>query len=295
MNNIFEAKDFSSVSRLLDVKYKKNIKVSVGIPTLNEERTIINIVRILKKNLIEKYPLVDELAVFDCGSVDKTVKILQKEGILVYSVKDILPKRGAFQGKGEALWKSLYCLTGDIIAWIDADIENFASHFVTGLIGPLICYEGLNYVKGFFKRRDICRKRCMEREGGRVTELIAKPMIKILFPQLASIYEPLAGEYAGRRIVLERVPFHCGWGVETNLLIDISRAFGIETIAQTNLYYKMHRHRSLSELSSMSEQLLQLFLNRKGFTDTKLPERPAMASLPEYRKKFKRNKINQVI
>lgn len=288
MKNTFEARDFSDISKLIDLKLKKNLKLSVGIPTLNEERTIVNIIRIISRDLMKKYPLVDELAIFDCGSKDRTARYASKQGIKVYNVNNIFPGEGHYQGKGEALWKSLFCLTGDIITWIDADIENFNSYFVLGLVGPLIHYDKFNYVKGFFKRIDrVCDKRIIK-EGGRVTELVAKPMIRTLFPKLIRILEPLSGEHAGRRGILEKLSFHKGYGIEINLLIDIAKDFGIETIAQTNLYYKMHRHHSLSQLSEMSSELMEVFFNRAGFVAKDLPERPPMINVAAYLNKFKK-------
>lgn len=288
MKSVFKAKDFSDILRLIEIKRKKKLKISLGIPTLNEEKTILSIIRIIKKDLIDKYSLIDELAVFDCGSTDRTVKYARAENVKVYNVKDVLPRRGGYyQGKGEALWKSLFCLTGDIIVWIDADIENFDNSFVLGLIGPLVYHDRFNYVKGFFKRIDKIDGKKKITEGGRVSELVAKPLIKILFPQLARIIEPLSGEHAGRRRVLERVRFHRGYGVEASLLLDIEEIFGIDCIAQTDLYYKMHRHRKLSELASVSCKIMQVFLAHAGLLKTALLERAPMVNIPEYTKKFR--------
>jgi glucosyl-3-phosphoglycerate synthase len=293
MKSVFKADDFSDISKLVDIKSRKRLKISLGIPTLNEEKTITKIIRIIKKDLIVKYPLIDELAVFDCGSNDKTVKFALAENAKVYNVKDAPPQKGGYyQGKGEALWKSLFCLNGDIIAWIDADIENFNSSFVSGLIGPLIYYDRFGYVKGFFKRIDRISGKRMVSEGGRISELVAKPLIKLLFPRLRRIVEPLSGEHAGRRKVLERLRFHRGYGVEASLLFDIEKIFGAGCIAQTDLYYKMHRHRKLSELSDVSYKLMQIFLARSGFLKKVPFERAPIVNIPEYIKKFKRTNEN---
>jgi glucosyl-3-phosphoglycerate synthase len=289
MKSVFKADDFSDISKLAGIKSRKRLKVSLGIPTLNEEKTITKILRIIKKDLIDKYHLIDELAIFDCGSSDKTVKFAQAENIKVYNVKDALPRKGGYyQGKGEALWKSLFCLNGDIIAWIDADIENFNNSFVLGLIGPLIHYDRFGYVKGFFKRIDKVNGKRIVSEGGRISELVAKPLIKLLFPQLKGIIEPLSGEHAGRRKVLERVRFHRGYGVEASLLLDIEKIFGAGCIAQTDLYYKKHRHRKLSELSDVASKIMQIFLARSNFLEKVPFERTPIVNVPEYIKKFKK-------
>lgn len=291
MKSVFKADDFSDIPKLVDIKFRKRLKVSLGIPTLNEEKTITKILRIIKKDLIDKYPLIDELAIFDCGSSDKTVKFARAENIKVYNVKDALPHKGGYyQGKGEALWKSLFCLNGDIIAWIDADIVNFNNSFVLGLVGPLIHYDRFGYVKGFFKRIDKVSGKRVVSEGGRISELVAKPLIKMLFPRLRGIIEPLSGEHAGRRKVLEKVRFHRGYGVEASLLLDIEKMFGVGCIAQTDLYYKMHRHRKLSELSDVSYKIMQIFLARSGFLKKVTFERAPIVNIPEYIKKFKENK-----
>ncbi len=287
MKSVFKANDFSDIPKLINIKAKKKLKISLGIPTLNEERTIVNIIRVTKKDLIEKYPLIDELAIFDCGSTDRTVKYVHAENVKVYNVKDVLPKRGGYyQGKGEALWKSLFCLTGDIIAWIDADIENFSNSFVLGLVGPLICYDRFSYVKGFFKRIDKIGGRGKVTEGGRISELVAKPLVKILFPQLARIIEPLSGEHAGRRRILEKVRFHRGYGVEASLLLDIEEMFGLDCIVQTDMYSKMHRHRKLSELVNSSSEIMRVFLTHAGIIKTASLERAPIINIPEYRNKF---------
>jgi glucosyl-3-phosphoglycerate synthase len=287
MKSVFKAEDFSDIPRLIKIKRKKKLRISLGIPTLNEEKTIINIIRIIKKDLIEKYPLIDELAIFDCGSVDRTVRCVRAENVKVYNVKDALPRRGGYyQGKGEALWKSLFCLTGDIIAWVDADIENFNNSFVLGLVGPLIYYDRFSYVKGFFKRLEKIGGKKKVTEGGRVSELVAKPLVKILFPQLARIIEPLSGEHAGRRRILEKVRFHRGYGVEVSLLLDIEEMFGLDCIVQTDMYSKMHRHRKLSELVSSSSEIMRVFLAHAGVLKRASLERTPIINIPEYRKKF---------
>ncbi len=287
MKSVFKANEFSDISRLTKIKLKKKLKISLGIPTLNEEKTIVGIIRIIKKDLVDKYPLIDELAIFDCGSTDRTVKYARAENVKVYNVKEVLPRRGGhYQGKGEALWKSLFCLTGDIIAWIDADIENFNNSFVLGLIGPLIYYDKFNYVKGFFKRIDRVGINKKVTEGGRISELVAKPLIKILFPQLAHIREPLSGEHAGRRRILEKVRFHRGYGVEVSLLLDIEKIFGLDCIAQTDMYFKMHRHRKLLELAASASEIMQVFLTHAGLLKTSPLERIPIINIPEYKKKF---------
>jgi glucosyl-3-phosphoglycerate synthase len=222
----------------------------------------------------------------------------------VLAVEDVLPELAAGSGKGNALWKSLYAAEGDLICWLDADVRNFGSHFVTQLLEPLLVDPGIAFVKGYYERP----LHGQPSGGGRVTELMARPLLCALFPQLARFVQPLAGEYAGRRDVLESVPFVEGWGVEIGLLIDIAERFGIDSIAQRDLGTREHRNRGLDELAPQAMAVLVTGLRRAGvpahemastlvrtgldgereLVPVEIRERPPMTTVPAYRAKFNR-------
>jgi glucosyl-3-phosphoglycerate synthase len=252
---------------------------------------------------VEAAPLVDEVVVVDDGSSDATADAACWEGARVLAVDDVLPETGIGTGKGNAMWKSLYACEGDLLCWVDADIRNFGPHFVTGLLGPLLTRPEVGLVKGFYRRP-------LHGEpsgGGRVTELVARPLISTLFPQLARFVQPLAGEYAGRRDVLDSVPFVQGWGVELALLVDVARRFGVGSIEQVDLGVREHRNRPLDELGPQAMAILVTALRKAGltperagieelvrFSDDHEPEvvaievreRPEMRTVPAYRAKF---------
>lgn len=256
----FRHSDFTATS-LLDAKRKQGIVVSVCIPALNEEGTVGTIVEAIRGALMDEVALVDELVVIDSASSDTTVDVATAAGAEVYQDREILPDLEPFAGKGEALWKSLFVLRGDVILWLDADITNFDPRFVYGPLGPLLTDPTISYVKSFYRRPlgDAGRSAL---EGGRVTELAARPMINMFWPHLAGLIQPLAGEYAGRRSVLEQVPFCTGYGVEIGLLIDIAERFGIDVMAQVDLEERTHRNRPIGELSRMAFAVLHAGLQR---------------------------------
>ncbi len=260
--NTFHRREFEDLSNLLELKRKQGVTISLGLPALNEEETIGGIIRIIKEKLCDEIPLLDELALIDSQSTDDTVKIAQDLGIPVYVHQEILPNHGSFRGKGEALWKSLFVLKGDIVAWVDTDIRNFYPGFVYGLLGPLLSEPEIQYVKGFYRRPIRVDGRLVSEGGGRVTELTIRPLFNLFYPELSGMIQPLAGEYAGRRAILERVPFFTGYGVETGLLIDIFNDFGLNSIAQVDLEERVHRNQSLPALSQMSFAIQQVVMQR---------------------------------
>jgi glucosyl-3-phosphoglycerate synthase len=260
--NTFHHSQYSDLKRLVKLKEDRGLTVSVALPTLNEEKTIAKEVVIIKTELMDRYPLVDELAIIDSGSTDKTREIAATYGADVYLASEYLPEEGVYYGKGENLWKSLYILKGDIIVWIDADIKNIHPKFIYGLLGPLLEFPRLGYVKGFYERPIDLGKGLKPSGGGRVTQLLVRPLFCHFFPELAGMIQPLSGEYAGRREILEQMPFFIGYGVETGLLIDISNRFGIECIAQVDMDKRVHRNQVLEKLSEMSFQILQTFFHR---------------------------------
>jgi len=260
--NTFHSAEFSDLERLLALKEERGVTISLGLPTLNEEKTAGKVIRTVKSALMDKVPLLDEIVLIDSNSEDRTREIAASLGIPVYIHQRILPQYGARRGKGEALWKSLYVLRGDIIVWIDTDIENPDPRFVYGLIGPLLLDNNVQYVKGFYRRPIWEDGRLRPGGGGRVTELTCRPLFNLLFPHLSGLIQPLSGEYAGRRSALEQVPFFCGYGVETGLLIDIFQQFGLPAIAQVDLLERVHRNQALQSLSKMSFAILQVILGR---------------------------------
>ena len=257
--NRFHYRQFSDIKKLIELKKKQKVTISLGIPTLNEEATIGNIVKIMKDILMDKYPLLDEIAIIDSGSKDKTRDVARAAGAKTFEAGKALKEERAFYGKGENLWKSLYLLKGDIIVWIDADIKNMSPRFVYGLVGPLLTNKSIGFVKAFYERPLKVEGVVKPAGGGRVTELTIRPLFNMFFPRLSGFIQPLSGEYAGRREVLEKVPFFTGYGVETGLLIDISRRFGLKKMAQVDLVKRVHRNQSLYSLSKMAYGILRVF------------------------------------
>lgn len=260
--NTFHRKEFDDPKKLLELKEKQGLTISLGLPALNEAETVGNIIRTVKAKLLDEFPLLNEIVLIDSGSTDDTARIAQDLGIPVFVHQEILPQYGSYRGKGEALWKSLYVLKGDIIVWIDTDIKNIHPGFVYGILGPLLREPEIQYVKGFYRRPIRVGEETYASGGGRVTELTARPFLNLFFPELSGILQPLAGEYGGRREALEGVPFFTGYGVETGLLIDLFNRFGLRAIAQVDLEERIHRNQSLSALSQMSFAIIQVFMQR---------------------------------
>ncbi|MGE5305832.1 MAG: glucosyl-3-phosphoglycerate synthase [Alphaproteobacteria bacterium] len=260
--NTFHGREFADLGKLVDLKRNQNLTISLGLPALNEAETVGNIIQIVKTTLFDEVPLLDEIVLIDSGSTDDTVTIAKDLGIPVVVHQEILPEQGAYRGKGEALWKSLHVLKGDLIAWVDTDIKNFYPGFVYGLLGPLLREPEIQYVKGFYRRPITIDGKMVSEGGGRVTELTVRPLFNLFYPDLSGMIQPLAGEYAGRRAVLERVPFFTGYGVETGLLIDLLHEFGLNAIAQVDLEERIHRNQSLASLSQMSFAIIQVVMQR---------------------------------
>jgi glucosyl-3-phosphoglycerate synthase len=310
--NTFHAHEFEDIAQLVALKEKQGLTISLGLPTLNEEETIGNVIQTMQKRFVRDFPLLDEIVVIDSNSTDRTVEIAQSLGMPVVKHPDVLTQYGAYVGKGEALWNSLYVLRGDLIAWIDTDIANIHPRFVYGILGPLIREPRLMYVKGFYQRPLRLGKKFEARGGGRVTELTARPLLNLFYPELSGFVQPLSGEYAGRRAALEQVPFFVGYGVETGLLIDLWSRFGLEALGQVDLEERVHRNQSLHALSKMAFEIVQVVMQRVGeargtelveqinrsmklihydneafeleVADIQIRERPPMITIPEYRK-----------
>lgn len=242
------------VERLL--ASKGSTTVSVCLPARDEAATVGGIVARLRAELVDR-GVVDELLVLDDHSTDGTARVAAAAGATVVHAAEVLPSHGAGHGKGEVLWKSLHVATGDVVVWCDADIEDFGPRFVTGVLGPLLCEPDVDLVKGHYRRPEL-----EGTGGGRVTELVARPLLSLLVPELAQLHQPLSGEYGGRREVLEQLPFVEGYGVDVGLLIDLSRRFGTGGLVQVDLDVRHHRNRRLDELGPQAMAVLQTVLRR---------------------------------
>ncbi len=260
--NTFHHGEFWDILKLVKEKEKKGLKISLCIPTLNEEKTIGKEVLILRSELMERYPLIDEFAIIDSGSEDKTLEVAGSYGADTYLASDILPEEGDKRGKGENLWKAIHQLKGDIICYVDADISNIHPRFVYGLVAPLIHRAEVQYVKAFYDRPLNYSSGLRSSGGGRVTEILIRPLFSLFYPELTNIIQPLSGEYAARREVLEIIPFPIGYGVETSHLLDLYLKYGLNAFAQTDLDRRVHRNQTTNALGKMSFGILQTFINR---------------------------------
>ena len=262
--NTFHYSAFSDLNQLVDVKQQKNVTISLCLPTLNEEKTIAKEIIIMKSELMARYPLIDELVVIDSGSTDNTAEIAKSFGADVHDANDILPRLEKFKGKGENLWKALYITRGDIIIYLDADIKNIHHRFAYGLIGPLLLHDHIKYAKAFYDRPiSIGKNKIRPTGGGRVTELVIRPLFSLFFPELTQIIQPLSGEYAGFREIFEKIPFPIGYGIETSMILDIYERWGLDVIAQVDLDRRIHRNQDTKALGRMSFAILKTFINRQ--------------------------------
>jgi glucosyl-3-phosphoglycerate synthase len=255
----FHHGQFADVSAL--VALKKSHRISVCIPTLNEAETIGPIVSTIRDSLV-KSGLVDEILVIDSDSTDATRELAGAAGATVHPSSAILPDQPSYQGKGENLWKALHAANGDIICYIDGDISSFHSGFITGLVGPLLADPDIDYVKAFYERPLAYGDESHSTGGGRVSEILVRPLISLFYADLGGILQPLAGEYAARRSTLESLPFPVGYGVEIAHLIDLARDGKLHRIAQTDLVKRIHRNRDDDELGSMAFAILRVVLRR---------------------------------
>jgi len=314
--NTYHSDEFTDLDHLLALKQRQNLTISLALPALNEEETVGNVINTVKAALLDQVPLLDELVLMDSDSTDRTRAIAEALGVPVYVHQQVLPRYGARQGKGEALWKSLFVTRGDLLVWIDTDIVNIHPRFVYGLLGPLLVNPRIQFVKGFYRRPLRVGDKIQAGGGGRVTELTARPLVNLFYPQLSGVIQPLSGEYGGRRSALEQLPFFSGYGVETGLLIEILEHFGLSAIAQVDLRERVHHNQSLESLSKMSFAIIQAVIRKlehrygQGLLEEvnktmKLiryepgrffleveeiaeRERPPMIELPEYQERFSR-------
>jgi glucosyl-3-phosphoglycerate synthase len=255
----FERRTWQNPAWTLDelLAAKDGRTVSVVLPALDEEETVAGVVASVRPLLGS---IVDELVVVDSGSADATVELAERAGARVVHREDVLPELEPLPGKGEVLWRSLAATSGDLIVFLDSDLVEPDPAFVPTLLGPLLCETGVKLVKGFYRRP----LRLESTGGGRVTELLARPVLAALRPSLSGLIQPLGGEYAATREFLESVPFAAGYGVEIGLLLDADKLHGLDALAQVNLGVRKHRNRSLLQLGVMSRQILGTALGRCG-------------------------------
>lgn len=259
-------------------KSRQTPRISVCLPARNEAETIAPIV-----SSALRLDIVEEVVVVDDGSTDHTAAIATAAGARVVSEATILPEAGPGSGKGNVLWKSLFACEGDIICWVDADLRNFGPEFVAKLCEPLLHNDDVLFVKAFYTRSF----EGAPTGGGRVTELVARPMLQLLFPKVADIAQPLGGEYAARRSALEVLPFVEGWGVELGLLVDVVERYGRDAVAQVDLGTREHRNKPLEELAPQARAVMATALKRAELLDpVEVRERPPMVTLPQYRARF---------
>ncbi|SDN93915.1 glucosyl-3-phosphoglycerate synthase [Actinacidiphila guanduensis] len=279
--------------------------VSVVLPALDEEATVGDIVAAIRRELMgPDAPLVDELVVVDSGSTDRTARVAELAGARVVRRDDVLPRLPALPGKGEVLWRSLFVTSGEIVCFVDADLREFDPVFVSGVVGPLLTEPDVRLVKAMYDRPLEAGDAVHPAGGGRVTELVARPLLNLHWPQLAGFVQPLGGEYAARRSLLERLPFPTGYGVELAMLIDALDAVGLSALGQVDVGVRHHRHQpdqALGRMAAAIYRTAQLRLSRAhlvrphltqfaraaaGFAPTTYPvdtaERPPAVTIPEY-------------
>jgi glucosyl-3-phosphoglycerate synthase len=260
-----------TLAELLAVKGSQ--AVSLVVPARNEAATVGDVVTRVREALVDTVALLDEIVVIDSDSTDDTYDVATDAGAVVHRSAEIRPDLGTLPGKGEAMWKSLFVTTGDVIVFMDADLLDWDTHFVPGLLGPLLTRPDIELVKGFYERPMLAADTAVPFEGGRVTELVARPLISLLFPELAGLYQPLAGEWAVRRSLFEQLHVPHGYAVELAALVDTQRSRGADAIAQVDLGTRAHRHQSLRDLTGMATQILAAALARAG-TGPEVDERP---------------------
>jgi glucosyl-3-phosphoglycerate synthase len=313
--NTFHYSEFQDIQRLVRIKEQRGLTISLCLPTLNEEKTIGKEILIMRSELMQRAHLIDEIVVVDSGSSDRTLEIARSYGAKTHEAINIFPDLDSYMGKGENLWKALYITKGDIIVYLDADIKNIHHRFAYGLIGPLLMNRQIKFTKAFYDRPIRSGNTPMRPTGGgRVTELVIRPLFSLFFPELTQIIQPLSGEYAGFRDLFQQISFPIGYGVETSMILDIYDKWGLDVMAQVDLKKRVHRNQSTRALGRMAFVILKTFWNRleqldmvdikrdlydemiqyKMIKDSYQPdiykiqgqERPPIIEIPAYRERF---------
>ncbi len=251
-----------TLEELLAHKQRTGTRVSLVLPARDEADTVGAIVSRVRAELVDAVPLVDEVVVIDSDSTDGTARAARDAGAVVHEAATVRPDLGGRPGKGEAMWKALFVTEGDVLVFMDADLTEWGTHFVAGLLGPLLTDDGVDLVKGFYDRPRGSTVKGVHREvpseGGRVTELVARPLIALHWPELSGVVQPLAGEWAVRRTLFERLSVPHGYAVELAALVDTARVRGTDAIAQVDLGRRKHGHQPLRDLGAMSLQILAM-------------------------------------
>ncbi|MET9467484.1 glucosyl-3-phosphoglycerate synthase [Streptomyces sp. NPDC006544] len=257
------------LDQLLSAKRAAGTTVSVVLPALDEEATVGAIVEVIRRDLMDGTgtPLVDDLVVIDSGSTDRTSEVAAEAGARVVHRDEILPRLPALPGKGEVLWRSLLVTSGDVVCFVDADLRDFSASFVSGTVGPLLTDPEVHFVKAMYDRPlgpefGGLAAAGTHGQGGRVTELVARPLLNLHWPQLAGFVQPLGGEYAVRRDLLERLPFPVGYGVELGLLVDALHTVGLDALGQVDVGVRLHRHQDGQALGRMAAAIYRTALLR---------------------------------
>ena len=258
--------------------------VSVVLPALNEQETVGEIVAAIRSAYVVGTPLVDEILVVDSGSTDKTAWVAAHAGAKVLHRDEILPRVPPRAGKGEVLWRSLLATHGDVVCFVDADLRRFDPALVRGILGPLLTDPTVQLVKAAYDRPLEDAATVLPGGGGRVTELVARPLLNLHWPQLAGFVQPLAGEYAARRDLLERLPFPCGYGVEFGLLVDGLHRVGLDALAQVDVGSRRHRHQDDAALGRMSSEIWQTALARLRQTGRMVGGEPVNTHITQFRR-----------
>ncbi|HIY42925.1 MAG TPA: glucosyl-3-phosphoglycerate synthase [Candidatus Nocardiopsis merdipullorum] len=249
---------------LADLKHRSGTTVSLVIPARDEEATVGEVVSRVRTELVERIPLVDELVVMDSDSTDTTATRARQAGATVHHVADVRPDLGHHHGKGEAMWKSLFVTSGEVMSFLDADLVEWDTHFVSGLLGPLLTDPGIALVKAFYDRVLDRSDAPSTLEGGRVTELVARPTLALRWPELSGVVQPLSGEWAIRRELFEELSVPTGYGVELAVLVDTFLRRGVDAVAQVGMGRRAHHHQSLHGLGTMAAELLAVADRRVG-------------------------------
>jgi glucosyl-3-phosphoglycerate synthase len=272
-----------TAERIADERAGRGLSVSVCLPARECAETVGEIVTVLAE--LRDAGVIDELVVVDAASADGTAQEAWRAGAEVWQEADLMPSYGPVLGKGDAMWRALSVLGGELVCFLDADTQGFSAHFATGLLGPLVCEPAVSFVKAFY-RRPLVHGADGE-GGGRVNHLAARPALELFYPELAQVRQPLAGEIAARRELLERLPFATGYGVEIAMLIDVWRQVGLAGIVQVDLEEHRNRHQPLSALAPMALTVLATIarrLEQEGRLE-RVPlghaplERPSLASI----------------
>ena len=255
----------------------RDCTISVCVPARDEAATIASVVEPLVA--LRDAGVIDQVMVVDASS-DGTGEIAARLGAEVHEQGDLMPQFGPVLGKGDAMWRALSVLSGEVVCFVDADTEEFGPHFACGLVGPLVIDPAVQFVKGFYRRPFRLGDEVAPDGGGRVTELTARPLLELFYPQLGTIRQPLAGEMAARRELLERLPFATGYAVEIAMLIDAYEVCGFDAIAEVDLDVRQNRHQALTQLGPMATAVTRAVLSRAGVpVEAGVVERPPMASL----------------